>query len=120
MLSDTQLRDDQLSDDQLRMKLTQLAADSSQAGCTAAPSADVVTPGPPLTLTVRASLTPRFNDVASITQNAVWSCPAGGAQAASCDVVAAGTVPALTHLATVKTVFLSSPPSSLPLCLTTY
>lgn len=27
----------------------------------------------------RASLTPRFNDVASITQNAVWSCPAGGA-----------------------------------------
>lgn len=52
----------------------------------------------------RASLTPRFNDVASITQNAVWSCPAGGAQAGSCDVVAAGTIPALAHLATVKTV----------------
>lgn len=52
----------------------------------------------------RASLTPRFNDVATITQNAVWSCPAGGAQGGSCDVVAAGTIPALAHLATVKTV----------------
>lgn len=51
------------------------------------------------------SLTPRFNDVASITQNAVRPCPAGGVQAASVmwrRRQAAGSVPALAHLAAVS------------------
>lgn len=79
-----------------------MAAGSGPSGSTAAAAADVVTGGPVLTLTAPAAVLPKTTLRAG--QNAVWSRPARGAEAGSCDVVAAGTVPALAHLATVKTV----------------
>lgn len=80
----------------------QLTVDPGPARLTSALAADMVTPGPILTLAGLTALLPKTT--LGAFQNAVWSCPAGGAQAGSCDVVAAGTVPALAHLATVKTV----------------
>lgn len=86
----------------LTLRTGQFTADSGPPRFTDAPAADMVTPGTILTLTGLTAALPETTLWAF--QNAVWSCPAGGAEAGSCDVVAAGTVPALAHLATVKTV----------------
>ena len=54
-----------------------------------------------------ASLTPRFNDVASITQNAVWSWPGPALRRQEAPVMwwrRRATLPALAHLATVGAV----------------